>query len=141
MTNRTESVTMRDSLRTARDAAAEAVRELATRAEVVAGHEMQAFKYEPTLTLREQAASAHAVARDERQDAAEALRRAMCEYAVALRETGVPPERMLVEIKTVVRQSVPPGTHASYVESMVARVTSWCIASYYDVSHRKACAQ
>lgn len=122
----------------ARAAAARAVAELATRATNVASLESESFRYRLNAAERDRASAEHVAARAERHRAANALRVAMSAYAAELKEYGVPPERMLVAAKTVVRRGAAAGFSAPDVEALVSRVTTWCIAAYYAIPEEPA---
>ena len=71
-------------------------------------------------------------AEDEADRAAdERLRRAVRSYTHALRERSVRPERALLLVKEIVRDSslqAPPRTARLLLE----RTVSWCIAAYFE---------
>jgi hypothetical protein len=55
--------------------------------------------------------------------AAEALRGSLCSYVGALKANGVPPERMLTEVKRLLGPTLP--------SSLVEQAVKWCIEEYY----------
>lgn len=89
-----------------------------------------------TLAKRLRDALQDAASRDAR--AMEALRVAVCEFTIALRDEGTTPERVLVTLKNVISQKTLPQfpSHRSDRNGTWLResVSTWCIQSYFDQS-------
>lgn len=68
---------------------------------------------------------------DENYDGdARQLRAAVCEYTDCLRDSGAPPERVVIAVKTAAAPALthlPVHAHQATVE----RLVQWCIAEYY----------
>lgn len=70
------------------------------------------------------------------------LRRRVCEYAAELKESGVPPERAVVEVKRVLSEAgFELTTHTKSTEAvltprdhLLGDVVAWCIEGYYRSS-------
>jgi hypothetical protein len=81
------------------------------------------------LVALQQAASRDAMAM-------EALRIAVCEFTIALRDEGTTPERVLVTLKSVINQRTLPQflSHSSDRNGTWLResVSTWCIKSYFN---------
>lgn len=60
----------------------------------------------------------------------DALRRAVHAYSFALRQMSVPPERMLIEVKQLVRDTV--RARAPHPQEIMDQVVSWSIDAYYE---------
>ena len=62
------------------------------------------------------------------------LRQRVCRYVDALKGDGTPPERVIVQVKDLVRESadVPPiERHIDEFNRLVVDVIGWCIERYY----------
>lgn len=69
----------------------------------------------------------------------EELRMLVCEWTLTLRSDGVPPERALVTVKTLVREGIAPLV-SRYDDAdlgddrtaLVADASQWCIEAYFN---------
>jgi hypothetical protein len=71
-------------------------------------------------------------ARAERPGAIDELRAAIYAYARQLRREGVPPERALVAIKTLVYEGLSTLRPSDAEERRLSLAVRWCIAAYYE---------
>jgi hypothetical protein len=71
-------------------------------------------------------------ARAERPGGVEELRAAIYTYAAQLRREGVPPERTLVAIKTLVYEGLSTLRPSEAEERRLSLAVRWCIAAYYE---------
>jgi hypothetical protein len=62
------------------------------------------------------------------------LRASVAAYARRLKAEGQPPERMLVLVKTAVRDAVPPEFDAVEVRELLEDVVRWSVEAYYDAA-------
>ena len=88
---------------------------------------------EPELSERLRTAVGDAASRD--AGSLEALRAAVCSFTAALRDAGTTPERVLIILKTVVRnRSFPVIAHASdwRGDQLREKITTWCIEEYFS---------
>ncbi|HUQ84232.1 MAG TPA: hypothetical protein VM076_23980 [Gemmatimonadaceae bacterium] len=60
------------------------------------------------------------------------LRASVTAYARRLRNDGLPPERVLVEVKTAVHETVSPTLGSSEVADLVDNVVRWTVDAYYE---------
>ena len=56
------------------------------------------------------------------------LRECTCEWTIATRASGVPPERVIVRLKDILLQRLAPARHGTISEQAVR----WCIVAYYQ---------
>jgi hypothetical protein len=61
----------------------------------------------------------------------DAVRRSVVALAHRLRADAVPPERMLVLVKSAVERTVPPGLDLLARRALVADAVRWSVAAYY----------
>ena len=83
---------------------------------------------------RHDAARARDDARREREaesTARLALRRAVERYARDLRRAGVPPERMIVAVKSVVRRAAVHRSPLPEPEHLIPDLVQWSVAAYF----------
>lgn len=66
----------------------------------------------------------------ELQESREELRRAVRAFTRELRRQAVPPERMLIELKQLVRDT--SISRAPYPQQLMEQVVSWGIDAYYE---------
>lgn len=59
------------------------------------------------------------------------LRRAVERYARDLRRAGVPPERMIVAVKSVVRRAAVAPDPLPEPEHLIPDIVQWCVAAYF----------
>ena len=62
------------------------------------------------------------------------LRASVAAYARRLKAEGQPSERMLVLVKTAVREAVPPEFDAVEVRELLEDVVRWSVEAYYDAA-------
>ncbi len=60
-----------------------------------------------------------------------ALRRAVERYARDLRQAGVPPERMIVAVKSVVRRAAVDRSPLPEPEHLIPDLVQWSVAAYF----------
>ena len=60
-----------------------------------------------------------------------ALRRAVERYARDLRRSGVPPERMIVAVKSVVRRAAADRSPLPEPEHLIPDLVQWSVAAYF----------
>lgn len=60
-----------------------------------------------------------------------ALRRAVERYARDLREAGVPPERMIVAVKSLVRRAAVARDPLTEPERLIPDLVQWSVAAYF----------
>jgi hypothetical protein len=64
---------------------------------------------------------------DHRDHARPALRNAVCEAVDALRHAGAPPERALLEVRSIIAGVPGVGRYEKVGESVI----TWCLERYY----------
>jgi hypothetical protein len=62
------------------------------------------------------------------------LRAGVTAYVRLLRADGVPPERMLVLVKSTIREATPLGLDAHEVRDLVEDVVRWSVEAYYHAA-------
>jgi hypothetical protein len=62
------------------------------------------------------------------------LRAAVTAYVRYLRVDGVPPERMLVLVKSAIREAAPPELDAHEARDLVEDVVRWSVEAYYHAA-------
>jgi hypothetical protein len=83
-------------------------------------------------SLRRLAADRARLAGDRRRVRRE-LRAMLADYTGALRAQGVPPERMVITIKSLADRALGP-VHSLHTNALRADLLLWAIESYYAVS-------
>ena len=116
----------------ARAVAAAAAANLASLSRTVAHHVSESFRYKPSHEDRRRAHAQHSALHVEHRAAADALRDAVFAYTARLRDAGMPPERTLVAVKSVVRDGLAVTSKVLDVDEVVSLAASWCIAAYYS---------
>jgi hypothetical protein len=61
------------------------------------------------------------------------LRASVTAYVLHLRAGGAPPERMLVEVKSAVREATPPELDTFEARDLMEDVVRWSVEAYYHV--------
>ena len=61
----------------------------------------------------------------------DAARSAVCSFVVQLREHGVPPERMLVDVKGVAREASVGVLDPTSTRALVDDVVRWSVEAFY----------
>ena len=87
-----------------------------------------------SLSSAERLARALAAALADRSTPTVALYEAVCKYVTELRARGLPPERMLVLVKELMRGTAPDSvtSRAVHLEADLLRlVVTWSIDAYY----------
>jgi hypothetical protein len=67
-------------------------------------------------------------------DLREQLRASVSAYARRLRAEGQPSERMLILVKTAVREAVPPELDSVELRELLEDVVRWSVEAYYDAA-------
>jgi hypothetical protein len=70
----------------------------------------------------------------ESADLRELLHASVAAYARRLKAEGQPPERMLVLVKSAVREAVPPELDAVEVRELVEDVVRWSVEAYFEAA-------
>ena len=89
----------------------------------------------PSLELCEQLRSAVKVAAARDAESVEALHRAVCAFTVALRDSGTPPEGVLIALKSLVGMgTLPPlsRNHPDWAGYLLReKMSTWCVNEYF----------
>jgi hypothetical protein len=68
------------------------------------------------------------------------VRRLVRAHAAALREIGLPPEQMLIRVKSIIEPPLSPGRlprrSSPDEERLRLRITRWAVESYFDIPER-----
>jgi hypothetical protein len=62
------------------------------------------------------------------------LRSAVVSYTRAMRRSGLPPERVVVLVKQLLREA-GSGVEPPLRRALAERATRWCIAAYFEDAH------
>jgi hypothetical protein len=62
------------------------------------------------------------------------LRASITAYVRHLHADGLPAERVLVRVKTAVREATPPELDPSEARDLMEHAVRWSIAAYYDAA-------
>ncbi len=60
------------------------------------------------------------------------LRASVTAYVVGLRREQLPPQTVVVLIKALLREGLPPRVDPAAERELTAAVVRWCIEAYYD---------
>ena len=90
-----------------------------------------------SLTSAQRLARALAAALEDRSAPTVALYEAVCKYAAELRARGLPPERMIVIVKQLLRGTAPDSVTSRAVQldaDLLRLVVTWSIDAYYQAA-------